>query len=144
MTKSLQPIPYLMLNGNCKEAVHAYAKLFGATITSITTYREMPEGMPIEDADKDKVVNAQLEFPGGYTLMMGDAHSQYPYTGIQGVTICLNLDTVEEGESVFNQLCEGGEVTMPYTDTFWAKKFGMCKDRFGVDWIINGEVNPTP
>jgi PhnB protein len=56
------------------------------------------------------------------------------------VTICLNLDTVEEAEDIFNALAEGGQISMPFSDTFWAKKFGMVTDRFGIPWVINGEV----
>ncbi len=56
------------------------------------------------------------------------------------MTICLNLDTVEEAEDIFNALAEGGQISMPFSDTFWAKKFGMVTDRFGIPWVINGEV----
>ena len=61
------------------------------------------------------------------------------YQGIHGVSIALNYDSTAEAEKAFDALAEGGTVTMPFSDTFWAKKFGMVEDRFGCQWIINGE-----
>ena len=52
----------------------------------------------------------------------------------------MDFDTVEEAESIFIALAEGGKVTMPFSPVFWAKKFGMLIDKFGVSWIINGEL----
>ena len=62
---------------------------------------------------------------------------------MKGVTIALNYNTVDEAEAIFNKLAEGGRVTMPFSPTFWAKKFGMLVDKFGVPWIINGELTPV-
>ena len=61
-----------------------------------------------------------------------------PYEGIKGVSLTLNFDTVEEGEEIFNKLADGGQVFMPYAPTFWAEKFGMVTDKFGVTWVVNG------
>lgn len=138
-TKTLQPIPYLSFNGNCREAIGFYKDLFGAKLISIMTFGETPMAGAMKPEELGNVVNAQLELPGGSILMAGDAPSMYPYEAITGVTICLNFDTVEEAEAVFTLLAEGGRITMPFSDTFWAKKFGMAVDKFGVPWIINGE-----
>lgn len=137
-TKTLQPIPYLSFNGNCREAIEFYKDLFGGRLISITTFGETPMAGSMKPEELNNVVNAQLELPGGSILMAGDAPSMYPYQGVQGVTICLNFDTVEEAEATFNALAEGGKIAMPFSDTFWAKKFGMVDDRFGIPWIING------
>ena len=137
-TTTLQPIPYLFFNRNCREAVNFYKDLFGCRLISITTYGETPMADTIKPEDRDNVVNAQLEFPGGSIMMAGDAHSMYEYTGVNGLTICLNFDTVEEAEAAFNGLAEGGKITMPFSESFWAKKFGMVDDKFGIPWIING------
>ena len=91
----------------------------------------------------DRIMNAQLELPGGSLLSAGDAPAHIPYEGIKGVSIVLNYDTVDEAESIFNILAEGGKVTMPFSPTFWAVKFGMLVDKFGVPWIINGELRPV-
>jgi PhnB protein len=51
----------------------------------------------------------------------------------------LGVETVERAAAIFNALAEGGTTQMPFQDTFWAAKFGMVTDRFGIPWIINGE-----
>ena len=56
---------------------------------------------------------------------------------IKGVSIALNVDSVAEAERVFNVLSEGGHVIMPLGQTFWAARFGMFVDRFGVSWMVN-------
>ncbi|HAV89205.1 MAG TPA: VOC family protein, partial [Pseudomonas sp.] len=57
-----------------------------------------------------------------------------------GCSITLNPDSVAEGERLFNALGEGGQVTMPFEKTFWAERFGMLTDRFGVSWMVNCET----
>jgi PhnB protein len=54
--------------------------------------------------------------------------------------ITLNFPTVEEAEQTFNQLADGGEISMPFSPSFWAEKFGMLTDKFGIDWAINGNL----
>lgn len=139
---NLQPIPYLSFDGNCREAMNFYAQTFGGTIRLMMSGADSPMGGQIPSEFADRIINAQLEMPGGSMLYGGDAPAHIPYEAIKGVSITLNCSSVEEGESVFNALAAGGTVTMPYSPTFWAKKFGMLTDRFGVHWIINGELTP--
>jgi PhnB protein len=56
--------------------------------------------------------------------------------------IKLSYDTVEEAESIFNSLAQGGRVAMPFGPTIWAAKFGVLVNKYGVAWIINGELQP--
>lgn len=139
-TAHLQPIPYLSFDGNCAQAIHFYEKVLGGTIKSMMSGAQSPMAAQIPKEFADRILNAQLQLPGGSFLFAGDCPSHIPYEGIKGITIALNYDTVEEAESVFNKLSEGGKVTMPFGPTFWAKKFGMLVDQFGVPWIINGEL----
>jgi PhnB protein len=62
------------------------------------------------------------------------------YQGIHGVSIALNYDSVDQAQQIFAALADGGTVTIPFSDTFRAKKFGIGKDRLGRHWIINGEL----
>ena len=141
-TGKLQPIPYLGFHGNCAEAMRFYETVLDGKITSMVTAAESPMVSQVPKEFLDRVMNAQLELPGGYLLYAGDAPAHVPYEGIKGVSITLNYDTVDEAEAVFNALAEGGKITMPFNPTFWAKKFGMLIDRFGVAWILNGELTP--
>lgn len=141
-TSPLFPIPYLGFDGNCAEAMRFYERVLGGKITVMMTGAQSPMADQMSKEFADRVMNAQLLLPGGGLLYAGDAPPHVPYQGIKGVNITLNFDTVEEAESIFNALAEGGKVTMPYSPTFWAKKFGMLIDKFGVSWIINGELTP--
>lgn len=141
-------IPYLMFNGDCAEAIEFYCDVLGAKLTSKALFNEVAAytdgndagtNCPFDESEMDKIINAQLELPDGSVLMLGDAPNQMGYEGHRGTTFCLNFPTVEEGEAAFNRIAAGGMVTMPYSDTFWAKKFGMCLDKFGVPWLVNGE-----
>lgn len=141
-TAHLQPIPYLGFDGNCAEAMRFYEKTLGGKIKVMMSAADTPMADQLPEEFAHRIMNAQLELPGGTFLYAGDAPSHIPYEGIKGVSIALNYDSVEEAEAVFNALAEGGKVTMPFSPTFWAKKFGMLIDPFGVAWIINGELTP--
>ncbi len=142
-TSNLQPIPYLSFNGNCREAMRFYEQTLNGKIKVMMSGAETPMASQIPKEFADRIMNAQLELPGGALLYGGDAPGHMPYEGVKGVSITLNFATVEEGEAIFNALSKGGTVTMPYSPTFWAKKFGMLTDRYGVHWIINGELTPV-
>ncbi len=142
-TTVLQPIPYLAFNGNCAEAMSYYEKALGGTIRSMMKASQSPMAAQIPKEQGEMVLNAQLELPGGCYLYGSDSPPHMPYQGIHGVSITLNLATVSEAEKIFHLLAEGGTITMPFAPTFWAEKFGMVTDKFGVHWIINGNLYPS-
>jgi PhnB protein len=135
----LQPIPYLAFGGNCAEAMRFYARVLGGTL-GMMTYGQSPMADRCPPEHRDQVMHARLELDGGVHLYAGDCPATMPYRGIHGVSIALNYDSVLKAEQVFNALAEGGTITMPFSDTFWARKFGMVTDRFGCHWIVNGEL----
>ncbi|MBK6613869.1 VOC family protein [Ottowia sp.] len=144
----MQFIPYLNFDGNCAEAMAFYAKLFGGQIVHQMTFGEMPasEGMPpLPDALKSCLMHAHLQI-GAQTLMGSDALPAMPgqsdacgggYQKPQGLWVSISVDTVAEGQRVFDGLAEGGQATMPFTQTFWSPGFGMVTDRFGTPWMVN-------
>ena len=137
-TQTLQPIPYLSFDGNCADAMRFYERTLGGTIKVLMSGSQVPVQDEMCAAFGDRILNAQLELPGGTMLYGGDCPTHMPYEGIKGVSLTLNFDTVEEGEDIFNKLADGGQIFMPYEPTFWAEKFGMVTDKFGVTWVING------
>ncbi len=141
-TSPLQPIPYLSFDGNCAEALAFYEKALGGKIGFVMTNGQSPMAEHFKPEDHNRILNASLDLPGGCLLYAGDALTNRPYEGIKGVSLALQYDTIEEGEQAFNTLSEGGTVSMPWSDTFWAKKFGMVDDKFGVSWLVNGEMTP--
>ncbi len=136
----LQPIPYLSFDGSCAEALDFYAQVFGGKIVSKMTFGDMPGDMSIPEEAKGLVVNGLLELPGGGKLYGGDTPPGRPHTPMAGLMLAINLPTVEQGQDVFDKLADGGEVSMPFAPTFWAEKFGMVTDKYGIHWGVNGNL----
>jgi PhnB protein len=147
--------PYLTYDGTCEEAFRFYEKALGGKIAMIARYKDMPPGEGGEGPDgcadmspetkkaiAEKVMHARLEV-GDQVLMASDSHPSYPYQGIHGVSITLGFENVAEAEKVFSALSDGANVQMPLSETFWAERFGMLTDKFGVPWMVNaGEKKP--
>ena len=111
--------PHLHFAGNCREAFNLYADALGGRIVFAMTFGEVPGGNPVPPEIRDQICHARLEFPGG-ALAGCDAPPER-YRKPQG------------------SLARGGEVVMPFAQTFWAYRFGMCTDRFGIPWMVNCE-----
>jgi PhnB protein len=141
-TTIVQPVPYLSFGGNCAEAVRYYEKILHGNIKVLMTQGEMPGGDQFPKEDAHLVMNATLELPGGGVLMAGDAPGHMgPHQGFKGFSLALTFPTDKEGEAIFNAFAAEGTVIMPYEPTFWADKFGMVTDKFGIDWLINGNLH---
>lgn len=136
----LQPIPYVIFNGNCLEAVHFYEKALGARLEKVVRFADMDCSAPAAPEHGQRIAHARLALDGGGMLFAGDCPASMPYDGIRGVSLSLGYGTAELAQKVFAALSDGGQVTMPMQDTMWAKAAGMVKDRYGVDWIINGAM----
>lgn len=135
----MQIVPYLALNGTCREAFEFYAKCLRGTITVMMSHGESPIAGQVPPDWHALIMHARLS-AGGATLMGSDSRPEEPVTP-QGYGVMLALDTAAEAERVFAELSEGGKVTMPIGESFWAKRFGMLVDKFGVPWMINGELH---
>jgi PhnB protein len=127
--------PYLHFPGNCEEAFNLYAKAFGATISDIHRFGQSPMANQVPAEWQSKVMHVSLTV-NGQTLMGSDA-SPDRYRAPQGFSVSINLADAGEAERIFNQLATGGFTQMPLQKTFWAERFGMCTDRFGIPWMVN-------
>jgi len=133
----MQCNPYLLFNGNCREAFKVYEKVLGGKIIAMMTFGETPAAQQTEAALKDKIIHARLSF-GSNVLMASDTPPQH-YEPMKGISVTLNLDTPDEAERIFKAFAEGGQIKMPIQETFWAIRYGMLVDRFGTPWMINCE-----
>ena len=133
----MQMNPYLTFNGRCEAAFRFYETCLGARITYMTTYGETPAAEHSPPEMRDKVIHARL-FLGDDVLMGSDA-PQDQYEGTRGFSVTLGIDEPAEAERIFHALAEGGSVCMPIEETFWAIRFGMLIDRFGIPWMVNCE-----
>jgi PhnB protein len=134
-----QPIPYLAFDGNCAEAMRFYARVLGGKLGMMTN-GQSPFADQCPPEHRDRIIHARLELEDGLFLYAGDCPSGMPHQGIHGVSLALSYDSVGRAETVFNALAEGGDIKMPLSEAFWARTFGMVTDKFGCNWIVNGEL----
>ncbi|KZE66141.1 hypothetical protein AWM68_07130 [Fictibacillus phosphorivorans] len=130
--------PYLVTNGNGKEAVQFYVDAFNAELISLQTFGDMPEdpNHPLPSEAKDRVMNAQFKV-GDTVMMLSDTFPGMPYSLGNQVSIAIHIDTVEEAKNVFEKLSQDGKVTMPLQETFWSPSYGQVKDKYGVEWQVS-------
>lgn len=133
---------YLTFNGDCEDAFDHYKAVFGGDYQSISRFGEMPpqEGMPpIPDDQKDKIMHVSLPISNETVLMGSDTGGEWgrDYKAGNNFSISISTETTDEADRIFSELSEGGEVTMAMNKTFWGSYFGMFSDRFGINWMIN-------
>jgi PhnB protein len=138
-TKPAQQLAtYLMFNGNCAEAFKFYAELLDGKIEALMPHRGTPAEGSVSDEWLDKIIHARLRL-GDSLLMASDAPPDRSPGAMQGFNVSLQLTSPEEAERIWAGLAEGAQVYMPLGATFFARKFGMLKDRFGTPWMVNCE-----
>lgn len=133
---------YLGFNGNCEEAFKFYEKVLGGKIEALVTYGATPMAGKMPEEFKSKIAHVRL-VADGQVLMGGDMPREH-YAAPKGITVCINPKNTAEAERFFNELSKDGQVTMPFGETFWAERFGMFTDRYGIPWMINLEKASRP
>lgn len=133
----MQISTYLFFDGNCEQAMNFYEKTFGGKISAIMRNSEAPKKMQMPNTSGDKIMHARLDI-GTMTLLGSDCPPNM-FDKPQGFRVMVGFDKTADGERAFNALSEGGNVQMPFQQTFWAHRFGMVTDRFGTPWMINCE-----
>jgi PhnB protein len=129
--------PYLFFNGQCEAAFKFYAECLGGKIEAMLPHAGTPAEKHIPPEWKDKILHACLNVDG--ELLMGsDARSEHPEQP-KGFSVSLQIKDPAAAERIFNALVDQGTVKMPFQETFWAHRFGMLVDRFGIPWMINCE-----
>ena len=131
----MQIQPYLFFKGDCEEAFKFYERVLKGKIEAMLPHAGTPAEQHTPAEWRDKIMHARLTV-GDAVLMASDAPPEH-YKAPQGFSVNLQIDQVAEAERVFNELSAGGNVTMPIQPTFWATRFAMFTDRFGIAWMIN-------
>lgn len=133
---------HLVFDGNCDAAFTFYETVFGTRRIMTMRYSDAPPGdYTIADDMKDRVMHTALPV-GSMTLMGADAP---PGRGGPFSAFDISLDDPDESKikRLFAALSEGGSIAMPLAPTFWTPLFGMCQDRFGVDWMLSVPGPPS-
>jgi PhnB protein len=138
----MQMNPYLSFRGECEAAFRFYAECLDGKLGEIFRYAGSPMADQVPADWQNKVMHGSLAI-GDQVLMGGDVVPDR-YERPQGVSLSLQIKSAAQAERIFNLLANEGTVVMPLEKTFWAERFGMLVDRFGIPWLINCEGSDEP
>jgi|SRR5690348_2523060 PhnB protein len=130
--------PYLNFDGDARDAMQFYNSLLGGKL-DLQTFKDAHFEAP--DADT-RILHARLDGGTPATLLMAsDTQPGQPTTPEGRFWLTVDCDDVAEQDKLFNGLSgDGGTVLMPLQDTFWGARFGMLRDRYGINWMFNCEL----
>lgn len=132
--------PYLNFDGNTREAVEFYARVFETEPQQVTTFGEMPEdpSYPLPPEARNRIMHARI-YVDGTPLMFSDTFPGMPFTPGNNFTLTLNSRDRDQLERWFHALADGGSIGQPLQETFWSKMYGQVRDKFGIEWQVNLE-----
>ncbi len=134
---TLRLIPYLVMDGNAKEAIQFYAKALDAQVLFSQSFGEMPENpeFPLPAEAKDRIGHATIKV-GETEVMFSDTFPGQPHQSGDQVTICISTNDADQAHKFFEALQQGGRVNMPLQETFFSPAYGSLTDKFGVNFQI--------
>ena len=127
--------PYLSFKGDCEAAFKCYERCLDGRLGAIVRYEGSPLANQVPADWQDKVMHGSVTV-GAQELMGGDVAPD-AYEPTKGFTLSIQIASVPDAERIFRELATGGRVVLPLEKTFWAERFGMFVDRFGIPWMIN-------
>jgi len=129
--------PYLHFDGNAEEALNFYKNALGAEVIALSRHGENP--MPCDEDWKTKIMHSRLLFDGNL-IMISDMYKGTEVKKEGNIQLSIEVESVDKINELFAKMAEGGTIIMELQDTFWGARFGMIKDKFGIDWMFNHEL----
>jgi PhnB protein len=136
----MQVNTYLIFNGQCEAAFKFYEQSLDAQIKFMMTHGESPLAAHVSPEWRSKIIHGTLAL-GEQLLMASDAPPDH-YEKPQGFSVSIQVTDPGDAERKFQALSANGKVTMPMQETFWAVRFGMVVDQFGIPWMVNCPKTP--
>jgi len=126
---------FINFNGNCREAVEFYAKVFGTEKQKIMTFGDTPPNpeFPLPEEAKNLVMYTFLNINGS-NVMFSDVPPGMPFVAGNNISLTIGSKNMDEIKALFNKMKEGGNVEMELQETFWSKCYGSLTDKFGIPW----------
>ena len=136
---------YLTFNGNCEDAFRFYQSVFGGEFGHFSRFGEMPpseDGQGMPDDQLNRIMHVSLPISIETAIMGSDTGGEWASSFVHGnnFSVSINVDSTAEADRIFNGLSKDGHVTMPLAATFWGSYFGMCTDKFGINWMMSCDV----
>ncbi len=135
--------PHINFNGNAEEAFNFYKSVFGGEFTKIIRFRDIASAeFPVADNEANKIMNIAL--PIGKSILMANDVPE-----ILGRTsenenrskIVITAESKEEADRLFTGLSAGGQIEMSISDSPWGSYFGMFRDKYGIEWMVEFDSN---
>jgi len=134
---------YLHFMGKTEEAMNFYKSILGGEFTIFGRFRDVPGAENMNPEDQKKIMHISLTTKNGIVIMVTDSLESMGQQVNLGnnVHLCIQAESETEVDKLFAALSAGGKVEMPVNKTFWGAYFGMCQDKYGVQWMINYTYN---
>ncbi|WP_339662686.1 VOC family protein [uncultured Polaribacter sp.] len=131
--------PYINFNGNAEEAFLFYKSVFGGEFKMMMRFGDMPNPeFPIPEAENNKIMHIAL--PIGNNILMGNDVPSFMGVVNENENrskISISAESREEAEKLFNGLSAGGKIEMPLENSQWGSYFGMFRDKYGIEWMVD-------
>jgi PhnB protein len=128
---------YLTFNGQCEAAFKFYEQCLGGKIVAMVTHAGTPAEEHVPAEWRNKIMHARLVV--GDEVLMGSDAPPDRYEEAKGFSVTIGVDDPTDAERIFDALAKNGTVKLPIQKTFWAARFGMLVDQFGIPWMVNCE-----
>jgi PhnB protein len=138
----MQVTAYLSFNGDCEAAFKLYEQCLGGELGPIFRYGGSPLAETVPPEWSDRVMHGSITI--GDQVLMGADVAPGQYEPPKGISLSLHTSLAAEADRVFQELAREGRVLLPLEKTFWAERFGMVVDRFGIPWMVNCESSELP
>lgn len=135
--------PYLNFPGNTEEAFNFYKSVLGGEFLGLQRFKDTPYGDQVPVGDREKIMHIALPIGPNTVLMATDALESMGQTPTPGsnFSLAISPDSEEDASRIFHGLSAGGKVTMPLEKMFWGAYFGALTDKFGIQWMVNYDLN---
>lgn len=136
--------PHINFNGNAEEAFTFYKSVFGGEFTKVVRLKEMASSeFPVAEKDANKILHIGLPIGKSNVLMANDVPE---FLGKVNENenrskISISAESKEEADKLFNGLSAGGSIEMPISDSPWGSYFGMFRDKYGIEWMVDFDPN---
>ena len=133
--------PYIHFNGNAEEAFNFYKSVFGGEFVTIVRFKDMPSNpdFPMSEKEANKIMHIALPIGKTDVLMASDTPESMGKHNENETRskISISTENKEEADKLFNGLSAGGKIECPLEDSPWGSYFGMFRDKYGIEWMID-------